>query len=53
MRTIAWLFVIACVLASQTTLADQINFKNGDRLTGQIIKSDGKTPTIKTEYGER
>jgi putative salt-induced outer membrane protein YdiY len=43
--------VITCVLASQPVLADQINIKNGDRLTGQIIKSDGKTLTIKTEYG--
>lgn len=27
MRRIAWLFAIACVLASQTALADQINLK--------------------------
>jgi putative salt-induced outer membrane protein len=31
-------------------LADQIVLKNGDRLTGTIAKSDGKTLVIKTDY---
>ena len=29
--------------------ADQVTLKNGDRLTGAIVKSDGKTLLIKTE----
>lgn len=29
--------------------ADQVTLGNGDRLTGQIVKSDGKTLTLKTE----
>jgi putative salt-induced outer membrane protein YdiY len=31
-------------------LADQIVLKNGDRLTGSITKSDGKSLVIKTDY---
>jgi putative salt-induced outer membrane protein YdiY len=31
-------------------LADQIVLKNGDRLTGSIAKSDGKSLVIKTDY---
>jgi putative salt-induced outer membrane protein YdiY len=30
--------------------ADEISLKNGDRLTGEIIKSDGKTVSLKTDY---
>ena len=30
--------------------ADQVTFKNGDRLTGTIVKSDAKVLVIKTEY---
>ncbi len=31
-------------------LADEVKLKNGDRLTGTIVKADGKTLTIKTDY---
>lgn len=31
-------------------LADQVVLKNGDRLTGTIVKSDGKELVIKTEF---
>jgi putative salt-induced outer membrane protein len=31
-------------------LADQISLKNGDRLTGTIVKSDGKTLVVHTDY---
>jgi putative salt-induced outer membrane protein len=37
-----------CVFAG-VACADQITLTNGDRLTGTIIKSDGKTLLIKTE----
>jgi putative salt-induced outer membrane protein YdiY len=36
-------------LAAHAVQADQITLKNGDRVTGAIIKKDGKTLTIKTE----
>lgn len=36
---------LACV---QTAGADQIVLKNGDRITGDIVKKDGKTITIKS-----
>jgi putative salt-induced outer membrane protein len=38
------------LLAAITALAGQIVLKNGDRLTGAIEKSDGKTIVIKTDY---
>jgi putative salt-induced outer membrane protein YdiY len=51
MRSLMKITVIAVlVLASQSLLADQIVMKNGDRLSGTIEKSDGKTLVIKTEY---
>jgi putative salt-induced outer membrane protein len=31
-------------------LADQVSLKNGDRLTGTIVQSDGKTLVLHTEY---
>ena len=33
-----------------TILADQIVMKNGDRVTGSIVKKDAATLTIKTEF---
>ncbi|MFN0088056.1 MAG: DUF481 domain-containing protein [Blastocatellia bacterium] len=30
--------------------ADEVKLKNGDRLTGTIVKADGKTLTIRTDY---
>ncbi len=38
------------LLGSLPLLADQITMKNGDRLSGSILKSDAKTVTIKSEY---
>jgi hypothetical protein len=32
------------------TLADQVTLKNGDRLSGTIVRSDGKTLILKTDY---
>jgi putative salt-induced outer membrane protein YdiY len=40
---------LLCGLLS-TAWADQIVFKNGDRVTGSIVKQDGKTITIKTDH---
>jgi putative salt-induced outer membrane protein YdiY len=45
-RAIASLFLIAVPFAMRT-LADQLELKNGDRLTGAIIRSDGKAVVFK------
>ena len=37
-------------LCSQVALADQITLKNGDRLTGTVVKSDDKELVIHTEF---
>ncbi len=46
------LFVALVVLLAFTpaVLADQITLKNGDRLSGKIVKSDGKTLVLHTEF---
>ena len=38
------------VLLAIPAFADQVVLKNGDRLTGTIAKSDGKTLVLKTDY---
>ncbi len=40
---------LVCFGFGKMTLADQVKLKNGDRLTGAIVKSDGKSLTLKTE----
>jgi putative salt-induced outer membrane protein len=40
--------VVSCLLVVNAR-ADQVTLKNGDRLTGTIVKSDAKTMLIKTE----
>jgi putative salt-induced outer membrane protein YdiY len=37
-------------LFAMSAMADQITLKNGDRLTGTVVKSDAKTLLIKTEF---
>ena len=39
------------VLAVTSALADEVFLKNGDRLTGDIVKMDDETLTLKTGYG--
>jgi putative salt-induced outer membrane protein YdiY len=42
--------LLGCVLAfSAVVHADQITLKNGDRLTGTVVKSDGKTLVLHTD----
>ena len=41
--------LIAGTLMATCVFADQISLKNGDRLTGEIVKSDAKTLILKTE----
>jgi putative salt-induced outer membrane protein YdiY len=49
MRQLTFLALILLVLC-RVASADQIGLKNGDRLTGKIVKADGKTLVISTEY---
>lgn len=49
MRTHCLLILLSVVMSSNV-LADQVVLKNGDRLTGQVIKFDGKNLTIKSEF---
>ena len=41
--------LLVFVALSSTVFADQITLKNGDRLTGTIVKSDGKTLVLHTD----
>jgi putative salt-induced outer membrane protein len=41
--------VITCILLTQALLADQITLKNGDRLSGSILKYDGKNLILKSD----
>jgi putative salt-induced outer membrane protein YdiY len=43
-------FVVGVVLLCPQLFADQVLLKNGDRLTGSIVSSDGKTLTLKSEF---
>ena len=43
-------FVLLMGFFAVSGVADQVTLKNGDRLTGAIVKSDAKTLVIKTEF---
>ena len=43
------LLIVAAALLCPALYADTISLKNGDRLTGTIVKSDAKTLVLKTE----
>lgn len=45
MQRLAGLIVLGC-LAASATFADQIVMKDGDRITGRIVKKDGSTVTV-------
>src|SRR5689334_335117 len=47
-RRITLLVVIAGALAAPA-LADQLSLKNGDRLTGAVVKSDGKAVVFRSD----
>ena len=44
-----WMSLSVCLLAG-AAWADQVVLKNGDRVTGSIIKKDGQSLTIKTDH---
>lgn len=41
-------FIVVCL--SCQARADQVSLKNGDRMSGAIVKSDGKTLLLHTDY---
>ncbi|HLZ40282.1 MAG TPA: DUF481 domain-containing protein [Candidatus Sulfotelmatobacter sp.] len=43
------LTLLALLALSSTLFADQVTLKNGDRLTGTVVKSDGKTLVLHTD----
>jgi len=45
-RFALWISLVTAPL----TMADQITLKNGDRLTGALIRNDGKNLTLKSEF---
>lgn len=55
LRKVEWIALVALfglfILGwSPAAFADQITLKNGDRLSGTIVKSDGKTLVLHTEF---
>ena len=49
LRKLEVLSLIALFGFSTALFADQVTLKNGDRLTGTVVKSDGKTLTLHTD----
>ena len=48
MKSSQWMYVfLSVLLLCGAGMADQVTLKNGDRLTGAIVKSDGKNLMIK------
>jgi len=52
LRHIELLLVISLVAFSSFLFADQVTLKNGDRLTGTVVKSDGKTLVLHTDAAD-
>jgi len=49
LRRFQFLSLLALVALSASLFADQVTLKNGDRLTGSVVKSDGKTLVLHTD----
>jgi putative salt-induced outer membrane protein YdiY len=49
LRRFQVLALISLLVCSSALLADQVTLKNGDRLTGTVVKSDGKTLVLHTD----
>lgn len=52
LRHIELLLVSSLIASSSFLFADQVTLKNGDRLTGTVVKSDGKTLVLHTEAAD-
>ncbi len=46
------LFMLAILVPCTALFADQVTLKNGDRLTGTVVKSDGKTLVLHTDAAD-
>ena len=44
------LLLCVSILATLAANAEQVTLKNGDKITGVVVKSDGKTLVFKTDY---
>jgi putative salt-induced outer membrane protein len=51
LRRFESLSLIAFFALSSLVYADQVTLKNGDHLTGKVVKSDGKTLVLHTDAG--
>lgn len=49
MRKLKYVLFIVCVGVSSGLFADQVTLKNGDRLSGTVVKGDGKTLVLHTD----
>ena len=49
LRRFEVLALIAFLVLPLLSFADQVTLKNGDRLTGTVVKSDGKTLVLDTD----
>ncbi|MCU1300218.1 MAG: hypothetical protein JWQ87_502 [Candidatus Sulfotelmatobacter sp.] len=49
-REIRFITFVVLLGLAPAVFADQITLKNGDRLSGEILKSDGKTLVLHTEF---
>jgi putative salt-induced outer membrane protein YdiY len=49
-RQLTSFVALVVLVAAVPALADQVSLRNGDRLTGTIVQSDGKTLVLHTEY---
>ena len=49
LRKLDVLALIALLGFSTSSFADQVTLKNGDRFTGTVVKSDGKTLVLHTD----
>ena len=52
LRHIELLLVTSLTAFSSFLFADQVTLKNGDRLTGTVVKSDGKTLVLHTDAAD-
>jgi len=52
LRHIELLLVTSLTAFSSFVFADQVTLKNGDRLTGTVVKSDGKTLVLHTDAAD-
>lgn len=50
MRQLTNFVAVIVLVTAIPALADQVSLKDGDRLTGTIVQSDGKTLVLHTEY---